>query len=78
LAINTSFDCGYYHSFTKAEKEDALRLEALSLDLHKTLNASDTAAWSDFHLAEGGEPWFRFSKKEWKPLGNLPIKEEND
>ena len=78
LEIGTSFDCGYHHSFTKVEKVDALRLEALALDLHKTLNASDTAAWSDILLAEGGEPWFRFSKEEWKTLGNLPIKEEND
>jgi hypothetical protein len=73
LVLNTSHDFGYNNSFTKYEKDQALRIEALALSLHKTLNANDTAAWSDYHLSEGGEPWFRFSKEEWKPLGELPI-----
>jgi hypothetical protein len=41
-----------------------LRFEALCSDLHQTLNATDAAAWVDILEAEGGKPWFYFSKTE--------------
>jgi hypothetical protein len=75
MAINTSHDFGYNNSFTNDEKEQALRIEALSLELHKALNANDTAAWSDYHLSEGGgNHGFIFQKMSGNHLVNCPSK----
>jgi hypothetical protein len=72
LMLKSNYYFGYGAVFTKAEKAQVLRFEALCLDLHKVLEAEDTSAWTDFERAEGMEPWFHFSAKEWRPLGELP------
>jgi hypothetical protein len=60
---------GFKLAYSKEEADNAYKLEALCMKLHAELNATDTTAKSNYRE----EPWFRFSKEEWKPLGELPV-----
>jgi hypothetical protein len=57
-------------AYTRDQIQSALRLEALSLDLHRSLHATETEALNEDDA--DAEPWFRFSAEEWRPLGELP------
>ena len=56
--------------YDQEEKEKNLKLEAVCLELHNSLHAYNTVAKAE---GKNDEPWFRFSKQEWKPLGELPM-----
>jgi hypothetical protein len=71
MVLETSI-AGYCYEYSQKAKARVLRLEALSLDLHKTLEASETEAYNEW--AE--EPFFRFAEDGWKPVGDLPLEAE--
>jgi len=57
--------------YSAEEKADALTVQDLTMQLHEKFSAIDSCA-----IGENEEnPWFHFSKAEWKQLPDLPLAE---
>ncbi|EEF59954.1 hypothetical protein [Pedosphaera parvula] len=56
-------------AYTKSQRDEAKKIESLSLCLHVTLGSIETHGKSEYQE----ENWFHFSENVWKEMGELTL-----